>query len=153
MLDKLFLSRKSTYKPFKIFIVEPNQSYLQKLSQLIATHRPYHNIYHGENFEELFAAIYEDLKFDIVIFDLESTHELVDISLIQAILPEIRLISWSNCKHPEIIELIYSLGVKYFCLKNSDPKTIIDAIDYSNNNQNILYLDKQLDNCLSLLQN
>jgi DNA-binding NarL/FixJ family response regulator len=153
MLHKLLAGKKTKYQKFKIFIVEPNQEHSSKLAQLIQEERPYHDLYQAETFEDVFTAIYEELPIDIVIFDIETTDEPVDISLVQAILPEVRLINWSNCRHPEVIEFLYSLGVKYFCIKNSNPKTIIEAIDYSNNNQNILYLDKQLGNCLSLLKN
>ena len=62
------------------------------------------------------------------------------------------LIHWSNCQHPEIIELLYSLGINSFCVKDSEPNAIAEAIDLAAYYPQSLYVDEKLHNCLPLLR-
>lgn len=139
------------YKSLNIIIVEPSKFCRAFLANTIASSRPYHNIMAIDNIEEVFSLMYEEVKIDVIIFALESTLELDNISIVSAISPEIAFMHWSNCQHPEIIELLHNLGVNSFCLRDSAAITLISAIDSIATNPNILYIDERLNQCLPLL--
>ncbi len=154
MLRRFFQVKKKKKKTkFNILIAEQNKGYREYLTRLIRYNRSEYNIFKSNDIERVFDFIYSDIAIDIIFFDIESEKNTSTLAMIKAIKPQIRLINWSSCRHPEVIEQLYSLGIRTFCLKDSQPKVILDAIDYVNNNQNILYLDKQLNNCLYLLSN
>ncbi|MDJ0634490.1 MAG: DNA-binding response regulator [Xenococcaceae cyanobacterium MO_188.B29] len=132
-------------------ISEQDKGYREYLARLIRYNRSTYNIYTATKLERVFDYIYSDIEIDIIFFDIEAEKNASNLAIIKAIKPKTRLINWSNCRHPEVIENLYSLGIRTFCLKDSQPQVIFNAIDYINNNQNILYLDKQLNNCLYLL--
>lgn len=152
MLRKLFQSRnKKRPTKFNILISEPDKGHRDYLDKLIRYNRSAYNIFTSTHIDRVFDFIYSDIEIDIIFFDIETEKNTNSLAILKAIKPKIRLINWSNCRHPEVIEYLYSLGIRTFCLKDSQPKVIFNAIDYINNNQNILYLDKQLNNCLYLL--
>ena len=154
MLRKFFPSKKTKdKKKFNILISEKEKGYRDYLARLIKYNRSAYNIFTSTEIERVFDFIYSDIELDIVFFDIEVEKNSSNIAILRIIQPKIRLINWSNCRHPEVIEHLYSLGIKTFCLKDSQPQVILNAIDYINNNQNILYLDKKLNNCLYLLNN
>ncbi|MEO0835167.1 MAG: hypothetical protein AAFY16_04075, partial [Cyanobacteria bacterium J06642_3] len=76
-----------------------------------------------------------------------------NLSLIKAISPSTRLIHWSDYRHPEVIELLYSLGINSFCTKESDAEIVLEATDLAANYPQSLYMDQKLHQCLPLLQN
>ena len=154
MLRKFFSSKKTKdKKKFNILISEKEKGYREYLARLISYNRSAYNIFTSTEIERVFDFIYSDIDLDIVFFDIEAEANASNIAILRRIQPKVRLINWSNCRHPEVIEYLYSLGIKTFCLKESQPQVILNAIDYINNNQNILYLDKKLNNCLYLLNN
>lgn len=153
MLRKFFQSKRNkAKKKFNILISEQDQGYREYLSRLIKYNRSGYNVFKSNGIERIFDFIYNDLEIDIVFFDIAEEKNTNNIAILKAIKPTTRLIHWSNCQHPEVIEHLYSIGIRTFCLKDSQPQVILNAIDYSNNNQNILYLDKQLHKCLYLLK-
>ena len=154
MLRRFFQpKRNKNKKSLNILIAEQNKGYREYLTRLIRYNRSECNIFKSTDLERVFDFIYSDIAIDIIFFDIEVEKNPSTLAIIKAIKPQIRLINWSCCRHPEVIEQLYSLGIRTFCLKDSQPKVILDAIDYIHNNQNILYLDKQLNNCLYLLNN
>ena len=151
MLNKIFPFRKFNQNPLTILIVEPNPCRKAFLGRAIELRRPHHNILAVNDLEQVFSLIYGEVALDLIFFDIESEKDTNNLALIKAICPNTALVHWSNCKHPEVAELLSELGVKTFCMKDSRPKTIIEAIDTVAQNPNILYLDERLNNCLSLL--
>ncbi|MEL7409063.1 MAG: DNA-binding response regulator, partial [Cyanobacteria bacterium J06558_2] len=75
-----------------------------------------------------------------------------NLSLLKAIAPQIRLIHWSDYQHPEVIELLYGLGVNSFCTKESDAAVVLEATDLAANYPQSLFIDQKLFKCLPLLQ-
>jgi DNA-binding NarL/FixJ family response regulator len=93
------------------------------------------------------------MNIDILFFDIEEESNTDNLALIKAISPQTSLIHWSDYQHPEVIELLYSLGVNSFCTKESDAAIILEATDLAVNYPQSLYLDQKLYQCLPLLQN
>ena len=154
MLRKFFQSKRNKDKKnFNVLISEQDRGYREYLTRLIRCNRSGYNIFKSTEIERVFDFIYNDVDIDIVFFDIAAEKNTNNIAILKAIKPKIRLIHWSNCQHPEVIEHLYSLGIRTFCLKDSQPQVVLNALDYVNNNQKILYLDKQLHKCLYLLQN
>ena len=153
MLNELSLPPENRdQRNFNILISEKETSYREYLAKLIKSNRSAYNVFTSIKMERVFDFIYSDIEIDIVFFDVEVEKNSSNLAILRRIKPNIRLINWSNCRHPEVIEYLYYLGIKTFCLKDSDHHVIFNAIDYINNNQNILYLDKKLNNCLYLLK-
>lgn len=153
MLRKFFQPKRNKgKKKLNILISEQDQGYREYLARLIRYNRSAYNVFKSTEIERVFDFIYNDMTIDILFFDIEVEQNRNNLAILKAITPKTRLIHWSNCQHPEVIEHIYSLGIRTFCLKDSQPQVILNAIDYVNNNQNILYLDKQLHKCLYLLK-
>lgn len=151
MLDNSLPSKEPEYKKLNIIIVETQEYQGKCLIELIQMVRPQHNIMRIQSLEEIFAFFYGEVSLDLIFFDIEEEANTDNLALIKAIIPEMRLIHWSNCQHPEIIDLLYSLGVNSFCTKESDSNTIIEAIDLAANYPQSIYIDKQLHSCLPLL--
>ena len=153
MFNDFIPLRDNQYQALNIAIVEPNLDRRDFLVKAIAKYRPYHNIMALDSIEEVFSLIYGEVEIDAILFDLEPVLDVNNISIINAISPDTAFIHWSNCQHPEIIELLHSLGVNSFCFKSSGTEILIAAIDSIATNPNILYLDEHLNNCLPLLIN
>ena len=153
MLNELSQPKENLgQRKFNILISEQATSYREYLARLIKSNRSAYNVFTSIKMERVFDFIYSDIEIDIVFFDVEVEKNSSNLAILRRVKPNIRLINWSNCRHPEVIEYLYYLGIKTFCLKDSHPHVIFNAIDYINNNQNILYLDKKLNNCLYLLK-
>ena len=151
MLDKLFSAQEINSKPLTILIVEPKPCRKAFLGRAIELRRPHHEILAVNNLAEVFPLMYNEVKLDLIFFDIETENNTRNLKIIRAISPNTALVHWSNYKHPEVVELLNELGVKTFCLKDSQPKIIIEAIDTVEKNPNILYVDERLNNCLPLL--
>ena len=151
MLDRLFSSKKFSGKPLNILIVESNHRDRAFLGRAIEINQPHHQIYVAENLEQVFSLMYSEVHLDIIFFDIEPKIDLDNLTMIQAITPETILIHWSKCQHPEIIELLHEMGINSFCLKDSEPRIILEAIEISKTNPKFLYLDERLGECLPLL--
>ena len=153
MLNKPIPLRDHQYQALNIVIAESNMDRRNFIIKAIAKFRPYHNIMALDDIEEVFSLIYGEVVIDVILFDIEPLLDVNNISIINAISPEIAFIHWSNCQHPEIIELLYNLGVNSFCFKSSSAEILITALDSIATNPNILYLDEYLNECLPLLIN
>ncbi|GAB4524651.1 MAG: hypothetical protein Tsb0014_03280 [Pleurocapsa sp.] len=153
VFNKIFSSpiEQYQYKQQNILIVEPDRERGKILAKLIKSERPRHRLLLIDNLEQIFSLIYGEVAIDLIFFDIEAEENTHNIALIKAIAPKITLIHWSHCQHPEIIELLYSLGINSFCIKGGDNRTIIEAMDLAGSYPQSLYLDKRLHNCLSLL--
>ena len=151
MFGKIFSSPTEQYKKLNILIVEPDKERGKNLSKSIKSERPRHKILVINNLEQIFSLIYGEVAIDLIFFDIEAEENTNNIALIKAIAPKITLIHWSHCQHPEVIELLYSLGVNSFCIKDGKTNTVIEAMDLAGNYPQSLYLDRKLHNCLSLL--
>ncbi len=139
-------------KKLNIIIVETQEYQGKCLRELIKTIRPQHKVSVVKSLEDIFAFFYGEVAIDLIFFDVEEEANTDNIALIKAIAPEMRLIHWSNCQHPEIIDLLYALGVNSFCTKESDSNTIIEAIDLAADYPQSCYFDPQLHSCLPLLR-
>ena len=152
MLNQIFPFQQGQYKQLNILIVEPDREQANKLAQLIKLARPNHKVLVIESLEQIFSLICGEVEIDIIFFDIETEANTDNINLIKAVVPEISLIHWSRYQHPEVIELLYCLGVNSFCTKESDSNIIIEAVDLAGNYPQSLYVDKQLHDCLPLLK-
>jgi len=139
-------------KLLNVVIIEPNKHQGSQLSELIKIHRPNFKVLLLENSEQIFALMYGELTIDILFFDIEAESDIDNLTLFKAIAPETSLIHWSDYHHPEVIELLYSLGVNSFCTKESDAAVVLEATDLAANYPQSLYLDQKLHKCLPLLQ-
>lgn len=139
-------------KLLHVVIIEPNKHQGSQLSELIKIHRPNFKVLLLENSEQIFALMYGELTIDILFFDIEAESDIDNLTLFKAIAPETSLIHWSDYHHPEVIELLYSLGVNSFCTKESDAAVVLEATDLAANYPQSLYLDQKLHKCLPLLQ-
>lgn len=148
MLDTIFTS-----KSLNVVIIEPNKQLGRQLSQLIRTYRPNFKVLLIDNSEQVFSLMYGEMKIDILFFDIEAESDTDNLALIKAISPEIGAIHWSDYQHPEVIELLYSLGINSFCTKEGDAEIVLEAMDLAANYPQSLYLDRKLHQCLPLLQN
>ena len=153
MLDNIFASRSNLCKSLNVFIVEPNRQQGRLLSELIKSERPNLKVFLLEDSEQIFSLMYGQMPIDILFFDIEEESNTDNLALIKAISPQTSLIHWSDYQHPEVIELLYSLGVNTFCTKESDAEIILEATDLAGNYPQSLYLDQKLHQCLPLLQN
>ena len=151
MFNQLIPINNNKYQALNIVIVEPSRFNRAFLANAIASTRSYHQIMAVDKIEEVFSLMYEEVAIDIIIFDINAGLNLNDLSIIKAISQDTAFIHWSNCQHPEIIELLHSLEVNSFCLKDSNPDSWISAIDCIATNPNILYVDERLNYCLPLL--
>ena len=151
MLNKILSFKKIKPKPLTILIVEPDSRRKAFLGRAIELRRPYHEIFAVNDWEQVFSLIYSEVTLDLIFFDIETEKDTNNLTMIRAISPHTALVHWSNYKHPEVVELLNKLGVNTFCLKDSQPKTVIEAIDTVEKNPNILYVDERLNNCLPLL--
>lgn len=152
MLDSVFSSKESFYKAKNVLIVEPNKQQGRQLSELIKTHRPHLQVMLLENSEQVFSLMYGQMTIDILFFDIEEEVNTDNLALIKAISPQTSVVHWSDYRHPEAIELLYSLGVNSFCTKESEAEVILEATDLAANYPQSLYLDRKLHQCLPLLQ-
>lgn len=147
MLDNIFSSNL-----LNVVIIEPNRQQGKQLSSLISEHRPNLKVMVLDNSEQIFSLMYGEMNIDILFFDIESESDTDNLALFKAIAPESSVIHWSDYRHPEVIELLYSLGVNSFCTKESDAETVLEAIDLAVSYPQSLYLDQKLHKCLPLLQ-
>lgn len=152
MLDKFFSAKQEKYKPLSILIVEPDREWGIRLTNAIKYKRPNYKILILDNLDQIFSLLNGDIKIDLVFFDIATLIDTNSITLIKETEPEISLIHWSSCQHPEIIELLYSLGVNCFCVKGS-LKAIAEVMDLAAYYPQSLYVDQMLYNCLPLLRN
>jgi DNA-binding NarL/FixJ family response regulator len=148
MLDNIFSSNL-----LNVVIIEPNRQQGRQLSNLISSHRPNLQVMVLDNSEQVFSLMYGEMNIDMLFFDIESEADTDNLALFKAIAPESSVIHWSDYRHPEVIELLYSLGVNSFCTKESDAETVLEAIDLAVSYPQSLYLDQKLHKCLPLLQN
>ncbi|MCC0179647.1 response regulator transcription factor [Waterburya agarophytonicola K14] len=153
MLDNISPSKASLYRAKNILIIEPNKHQGRQLSQLIKVNRPRLKVMLLENSEQVFSLMYGQMNINILFFDIEGESNTDNLALIKAISPQTSLIHWSDYHHPEVIELLYSLGVNSFCTKESDAEVILEATDLATNYPQSLFLDRKLHQCLPLLQN
>ncbi|MBE9044876.1 response regulator transcription factor [Pleurocapsales cyanobacterium LEGE 10410] len=151
MLNHLLSSTLN--KSLNVVIVESNKHQGKQLSELIKTERPHLKVLLLEDSEQVFSLMYGQMNIDILFFDVEAEANADNIALVNAILPQTSLIHWSDYQHPEVIELLYSLGVNFFCTKESDPEVVLEALDLAANYPQSLYLDRKLHQCLPLLSN
>ncbi|MEN9869917.1 MAG: hypothetical protein RLZZ171_900 [Cyanobacteriota bacterium] len=147
MLDHMFSS-----KLLNVVIVEPNRQQGKQLYQLIKTQRPNLNLVLLDNSEQVFSLMYGEMKIDLLFFDIESESDTDNLALFKAIAPDSSVIHWSDYRHPEVIELLYSMGVNSFCTKESDAEIVLEAIDLALSYPQSLYLDQKLHKCLPLLR-
>lgn len=147
MLDIIFT------KQLNVVIIEPNKHQGRQLAELIKTYRPKFQVILLEDSEQVFSLMYGEMTIDILFFDIETETDTDNLALIKAISPETSVIHWSDYQHPEVIELLYSLGVNSFCTKESDAEIVLEATDLAANYPQSLYLDRRLHQCLPLLQN
>ena len=153
MFNQLIPFNQNNYQALNIVIVEASRFQRAFLANAIAFQRSYHHIMAVDKIEEVFSLMYEEVTIDLIFFDVDSGLNLNDIAIIKAISNNMAFIHWSNCQHPEIIELLHELKVNCFCCKNSNSDNLIAAIDLIVTNPNILYLDEHLKQCLPLLTN
>ena len=151
MFNKIFPLKKNNQNPLTILIVEPNPGRKAFLGRAIELRRPYHKIFAVNNLEQVFSLIYAEVGLDLIFFDIEFEKNTDNLTIIKAISPNMSWVHWSNYKHPEVIEFLSELGVKGFCLKDSQPRTIIELIDTIERNPNTFYMDEKLHECLHLL--
>jgi DNA-binding NarL/FixJ family response regulator len=147
MLDNIFSS-----KLLNVVIIESNRQQGKQLSQLIRSQRPNLKVILLDNSEQVFSLMYGEMNIDILFFDIESESDTNNLALFKAIAPESSVIHWSDYRHPEVIELLYSIGVNSFCTKESDAETVLEAVDLAVSYPQSLYLDQKLHKCLPLLQ-
>ncbi len=150
MLNNFFSANREKYKSLNILIVEPNRESGRKLVTAIKNKRPNYKILIIDNLEQIFSLLYGEIKIDIVFFDISTEINIDNITLLKAVAPKMSLIHWSNCQHPEVIELLYSLGINSFCVKDSEPDAIADAIDLAVYYPQSLYVHEKLHSCLPL---
>ena len=153
MLDNISSFKASSTRAKNILIIESNKHQGRQLSQLIKSNRPHLKVILLEDSEQIFSLMYGQMNIDIVFFDIEAESDTDNLALIKAISPQTSLIHWSDYHHPEVIELLYSLGVNSFCTKESAAEIILEATDFATNYPQSLYLDQKLHQCLPLLQN
>lgn len=147
MLDPIFSPKR-----LNVVIIEPNRRQGRQLYQLIKTQRSNLNVILLDNSEQVFSLMYGEMNIDLLFFDIESESDTDNLALFKAIAPESSIIHWSDYRHPEVIELLYSLGVNSFCTKESDAEVVLEAIDLAVSYPHSLYLDQKLYKCLPLLQ-
>ena len=147
MLDNIFSS-----KLLNVVIIEPNREQGRQLYQLIKTQRPNLKTILLDNSEQVFSLMYGEMNIDILFFDIEAESDTDNLALFKAISPESSVIHWSDYRHPEVIELLYSMGVNSFCTKESDVETILEATDLAVSYPQSLYIDQDLHKYLPLLQ-
>ena len=135
-------------KSLTIAIIESNRQRGRQLSELIKTQRPKFKVLLLENSEQVFDLMYGEIGIDILFFDVEEEDNTENIALIKAISPQTRLVHWSDYRHPEVIELLHSIGVNSFCTKQSDTTVILEATDLAVNYPQSLYLAWELNRCL-----
>lgn len=152
MLDKILSAKSLAYKSLNIVIVESNQQQGKQLAELIKSQRPNHQVLILKDSEQIFSLMYGEVAMDIIFFDIEAELNTDNLALIKAISPQTSLIHWSDYQHPEVIELLYSLGVNSFCTKEGDGSIVLEAMDLAGNYPQSLYLAQQLHQCLPLLQ-
>lgn len=139
-------------KSLNVVIIEANRQQGNQLSELIKTHEPSFKVLLLENSEQIFSLMYGEMTVDILFFDIEAEANTDNLTLFTAISPQTSLIHWSDYQHPEVIELLYSLGVNSFCTKESDAAIVLEATELAANYPQSLYLDQKLHKCLPLLQ-
>ena len=140
-------------KSLTVVIIESNKHQGNQLRELIQTHQPSFKVLLLEDSEQIFSLMYGEMTVDILFFDIEAESNTDNLTLFTAISPETRLIHWSDYQHPEVIELLYSLGVNSFCTKESDAAIVLEATQLAVNYPQSLYLDQKLHKCLPLMQN
>ena len=153
MLDNAFSNKPPLAKSLNVVIIEPHRQSGRQLNTLIKTKRSNMKVILLDNSEQVFSLMYGQMTVDLLFFDIEHEVNTDNLSLIKAISPQTSLIHWSDYQHPEVIELLYSLGVNSFCTKESDTEIILEATDLAINYPQSLYLDQKLYECLPLLQN
>jgi DNA-binding NarL/FixJ family response regulator len=152
MLDQISSAKSLAYKSLNILIIESNQQPGKQLAKLIKSQRPNHQVLLLKDSEQIFSLMYGEVAMDVIFFDIEAELNTDNLALIKAISPQISLIHWSDYQHPEVIELLYSLGVNSFCTKECDGSIVLEAMDLAGNYPQSLYLSQKLHQCLPLLQ-
>ena len=132
----------------RVAIIEPNSHQGRQLADLIMTKRPKLKVMLLKDSEQVFNLMDGEINLDILFFDIEEEVNTENIALIKAISSQTRLIHWSDYQHPEVIELLHSLGVNSFCKKESDAEILLEAIDLAANYPQSLYIDRKLHQCL-----
>lgn len=139
-------------KSLNVVIIEPSRQQGSQLSELIKTHQPSFKVMLLEDSEQIFSLMNGEMTVDILFFDIEAESNVDNLTLFAAISPQTSLIHWSDYQHPEVIELLYSLGVNSFCTKESNADIVLEATDLAVNYPQSLYLDCRLHQCLPLLK-
>jgi len=152
MLEQISSAKSLAYKSLNILIIESNQQPGKQLAELIKSQRPNHQVLLLKDSEQIFSLMYGEVAMDVIFFDIEAELNTDNLALIKAISPQISLIHWSDYQHPEVIELLYSLGVNSFCTKECDGSIVLEAMDLAGNYPQSLYLSQKLHQCLPLLQ-
>ena len=152
IVNNFFSGKKNEYRQLSILIVESNKFYGQYLARLIKKARPMHKVLLVEQSEQIFSLIYSEVEIDVIFFDIKAELNADNIALVKAIAPKVSSINWSSCQHPEIIELLYSLGINSFCHKECKPEKLIEALDLAGNYPRSFYADEKLSEYVKLLR-
>ena len=148
MLNNMFPSNL-----LNVVIVEPNRQQGKQLYQLLKAERPNLEVILLDDSEQIFSLMYGEMNVDLLFFDIEVEADTDNLALFKAISPDSSVIHWSDYCHPEVIELLYSMGINSFCTKESDAAVVLEATDLAIAYPQSLYLDRKLHKCLPLLQN
>lgn len=133
-----------------ILLIDSDEHKREELAALIRQELPDFNILCATKINYFFSCLYASKDIEILIFDCIHENEIQDIFLIKALAPQIRLINWTRCQHPEILEQLYQAGVRCFCSKDSSLDAVLISLLLALVEER-LCLDGQLLHCLPWL--
>jgi DNA-binding NarL/FixJ family response regulator len=144
------ISTTDSFKLKHILLIDSDEQQREELAAFLRQHLPDFHIICATELNYFFSCLYAAKNIEILIFDFASKDDLQDIFLIKTLAPQVRLMNWTRCQHPEILEQLYQAGVRCFCSKDSSLDAVLISLLIALVEQH-LCLDGQLLHCLPWL--
>lgn len=135
-----------------ILLIDSDEQQREELAAFLRQQLPDFHIICATELNYFFSCLYAAKDIELLIFDFTNENDLQDILLIKALAPQLKLINWTRCQHPEILEQLYQAGVRCFCSKDSSLDAVLISLLLALVEEN-LCLDGQLLHCLPWLSN
>ncbi len=139
-----------SFKLKHILLIDSDEQQREELAVFLRQQLPDSHIISATEFNYFFSCLYASIDIEILIFDFTNEKDLRDIVLIKTLAPQVRLMNWTRCQHPEILEQLYQAGVRCFCSKDSSLDAVLISLLIALVEQH-LCLDGQLLHCLPWL--
>jgi DNA-binding NarL/FixJ family response regulator len=131
-----------------ILLIDSDEHEREKLAAFLRQQLPDFHIICATDLNYFFSCLYAAKNIELLIFDFTTEDDLQDLFLIKTLTPQVKLMSWTRCQHPEVLEQLYQAGVRCFCSKDNSLDAVLISLLLTLFEER-LCLDGQLLHCLS----